>query len=294
MPGAPTLAETAAGAAASLEAAGFGRDESRREAALLARRLLGWSAAEWLTHLGDPAPPDLAGRLAPLVARRALHEPIAYITGEREFYGRLFRLTPDVLIPRPETELVVEEALACLRAAGPASGPCRVLDIGAGSGCLGVTLALEWPAARVVATDVSVAALDVARTNAARLGVAERTEFRHGAMAGGAAGPFDLIAANPPYVPDADRASLAPDVVDYEPAPALFAGRDGLDVIRALVPDAARLLARDGWLVLEIGQGQAKAVGRLIDATPGLSLVRIRPDLADIPRVVVARAGESL
>jgi release factor glutamine methyltransferase len=288
MPGAPSLADTAAGAAASLEAAGFSRDDSRREAALLARRVLGWSAAEWLTHLTDPAPADLAARLAPLVARRARHEPVAYITGEREFYGRTFHVTPDVLIPRPETELVVEEALACLRAGGPAPRACRVLDVGTGSGCLAVTLALEWPAARVVATDVSAGAIDVARENAARLGAAARLEFRCGPLAAGAAGTFDLIVANPPYVPDVDRTTLPSDVADHEPAAALFAGRDGLDVIRALVPDAARRLVPGGWLVLEVGAGQAAGVGRIVEAEP-LSLVRVRPDLRQIARVVVAR-----
>jgi release factor glutamine methyltransferase len=293
MPGAPSLADAAAHAATPLEAAGFDPDDSRRETAVLARWLLGWTEAEWLSRLRDPAPADLAARLAPLVARRARHEPVAYITGRREFYGRPFLVTPDVLIPRPETELVVEEALTCLHAGPPGAGRVDLLDVGTGSGCLAVTLALEWPPAHVTATDVSPAALDVARQNARRFGVADRVAFRQGPMAAGLSGRVDLVVANPPYVPDGDLPGLSADVADYEPPGALFAGPDGLDVIRGLVPEAARLLAPGGWLVLEIGQGQEPAVRRLVNAARPLSVVRVRADLQRIPRVVVARA-ESL
>jgi release factor glutamine methyltransferase len=164
------------------------------------------------------------------------------------------------------------------------------VDVGTGSGCLAVTLALECPAARVIATEVSEAALAVARDNARRLG-AERIEFKHGSLFSGVAAPVDLVVSNPPYVAYAERASLPVDVVGYEPAGALFGGEDGLDVIRALVPAAGAALRPGGWLILELGLGQADAVERLIQATDALAVVRLRSDLQHILRVVVARRG---
>ena len=282
-----TLAHSAADAARRLASAGLSADDSRRDAVLLARFGLGWSAADWLTRSHGSAPPGFAPAFEALVARRARREPLAYITGEREFYGRAFRVTRDVLIPRPETELLVEQAVEWLRVFPRAAGaaPARVLDIGTGSGCIAVTLALEWPDARIVATDVSPPALDVARANAERLGVGNRLEFRRTSLAAGVPAS-DLIVANPPYVPDADRASLSPEVRDYEPASALFAGSDGLDVIRALVPSAAAALRPAGTLMMEIGHGQADAVAALMrDA--GFSDVRSVPDLQSIPRVIM-------
>jgi release factor glutamine methyltransferase len=164
------------------------------------------------------------------------------------------------------------------------------MDFGAGSGCLAITLALELPFERVIAVDASEAAIDVARANARALGAADRIDFHvtswsawlHGGQ------PIDVIVSNPPYVPERDRSSLAPEVRDYEPAAALFAGADGLRAIRQIVTAAARVLSAGGWLVMEIGAGQDREVAELIAATPGLSLVRIAPDLQSIPRVVVA------
>lgn len=280
-----TLAECAADASRALVAAGRDEGESRQEVSLLARRLLGWPTARWLSHLQDVAPPEFARRLAQLVARRAQGEPVAYLTGEREFYGRPFHVSPDVLIPRPETEFVVEEALACL---GGATGP-TIVDVGTGSGCLAVTLALERPGATVIGTDVSRRALAVAARNAAALGALDRITLRAGSLFAGTIGPVDLVVSNPPYVAARDRATLPADVVNYEPAAALFGGDDGLDVIRALVPAAASILAPDGSLVMEIGIGQANDVQRLIEATGTLHVIRVRNDLQDIPRVVVAK-----
>jgi len=291
-----TFAEWVAEASRLLTAAGRDERESRLDAALLARWHLGWPMARWLVNLGEQAPADFAAAVAPLLARRARAEPIAYLTGEREFFGRTFRVTPDVLIPRPETELVVEEALACvtkLRTDSANLPPPLVLDVGTGSGCIAITIALEQPPVRVVATDISDAALAVAMDNARRLDAADRVTFRHGPLMADWNEPADLIVSNPPYVAGADRGALPDDVVRYEPATALFGGEDGLDVIRALIPAAAAALVPGGWLVMEVGLGQADEVQRLIRDAPGLDVVRLRADLQRILRVVVARRSES-
>lgn len=291
-----TLVECAAGAAQTLAAAGLPADDSRRDAVLLARWRLGWSAATWLARSHEPVPPDFSPGFESLIERRAQREPMAYITGEREFYGRVFEVTRDVLIPRPETELLVEEALNCLRRIDRAAQErddtpagadvtSRVLDVGTGTGCVAITIALEEPAVRMTATDVSTAALGVARTNALRLG-ADRIDFQVASLAGNFRAAFDLVVANPPYVPEADLASLPPEVRDYEPSGALFGGPDGLDVIRVLVPSAAAALRPNGWLAIEIGYGQSDAVVHLFHAS-GFSQVRTVPDLQAIPRVVV-------
>jgi release factor glutamine methyltransferase len=287
-----TILDCAAEAARLLTDAGRPADEARRDAGVLARHLLGWTLADWATRGREPAPDTLRDRLLALAVRRAAHEPVAYLTGTREFYGRAFRVTPDVLIPRPESEAIVDEALRLL--AGPAepAGPAGpvILDIGTGSGCLAITLALECPHARVFATDTSRVALEVARENARALGAGrdDLVTFLEASLAPPGLPPVDLIVSNPPYVPEADRASLAPDVRDYEPAAALFAGIDGLDVIRALLPAAARALAPGGRLVMEIGAGQAEPITALVEGA-GLCLETIRPDLQDIPRIIIAR-----
>ena len=214
---------------------------------------------------------------------------MAYLFGGQEFYGRMFEVTSGVLIPRPETEIIVE---ATLQRFPDDRAVLHIADIGTGSGCLAITLANERPAARVLATDVSKAALLVARQNANRHGVEDRIVFALSDLLAGASlatsNLFDLIVSNPPYVPDADRATLQPEVRNYEPAEALFAGPDGLDVIRRLIPAAAGRLKTGGSLIFEIGVGQDAAVGELISAVPGLRMVGLRNDLQGIPRTVVA------
>ena len=170
--------------------------------------------------------------------------------------------------------------------------PPLVLDVGTGSGCIAITIALEQPSVRVVATDISEAALAVAMDNARALDTADRVTFRHGPLLAGWTEPVDVIVSNPPYVAVTDRGALPDDVVRYEPATALFGGEDGLDVVRALIPASAAALVPGGWLVMEIGLGQADAVQRLIRFVPGLDLVRLRADLQRILRVVVARRSE--
>jgi release factor glutamine methyltransferase len=284
-----TIAESVRDAAAALVAAGFAADDARRDAAVLGRAAARFDEAQWLGHQRDSADAVFLGALMAWTKRRAAHEPVAYITGTREFYGRPFRVTPAVLIPRPETEGVVDEALRLARAAdGRAIGArLRVVDVGTGSGCLAITLALERPNAEITATDVSPDALVVAADNASRLG-ATGIDFRRANLLDGLPGPFDLIVSNPPYIAVSDRASLPADVRDYEPAAALFGGDDGLDVVRGLVAQTSTYLAPNGHLVMELGAGQADAVRALIENTPGLTWRHVTPDLAGIPRVVVA------
>jgi release factor glutamine methyltransferase len=286
-----TVAECARSAVAVLVAAGAAREDARRDVAVLVRHLLGWDVADWLVRQQDAAPEALAA-LESLVARRATGEPVAYLTGTREFYGRAFIVTPDVLIPRPETELLVERALATIDVVDGARARTRtVIDIGTGSGCIAVTLAAERPSLRIVATDTSDAALAVAAANASRHRVADRVALRAGALTAGTSAA-DLIVSNPPYVGQAEREALMRDVREFEPASALFAGGDGLDVIRDLVPEAAAVLRPGGALLIEIGAGQADQVGALLSAA-GFEAVRVQHDLAGLPRVVEGHRPDS-
>ena len=215
---------------------------------------------------------------------RYLHErlngkPTQYITGRQEFYGREFRVTPDVLIPRPETELVVETALDVGR------GARRIVDAGCGSGAIAITLQLET-GALVAGTDISVAALAVAAENGRRLGA--RIEWiQCDLLSAIAAASVDMIVSNPPYVPLGDRAGLQREVRDYEPAVALFAGPTGFEIYEKLVADAARVLRPGGWLVLELGYTSRDRVTAMLSAK--WRDVRVAPDLAGIPRVLAAR-----
>ena len=287
-----TLSDRVRAAARALEAAGFPLEESLRDAGVLARARLRWTTADWLARQAGEAPPEFDAAFADDIARRAGREPVAYIAGEREFYGRPFAVSRAVLIPRPDTEVAVDEALAAIRSAratSPGVAPVSVLDVGTGSGCIAITLALEYPNAQVRATDTSAAALAVARENAVRHGVSKRIEFHLESLTGNRHDACDVIVSNPPYVAERDRSALAADVRDYEPATALFGGNDGLDVLRQLVPAAARALRPGGWFVSEFGYGQADDVSTLIGREETLQLVRVVSDLAGIDRVIVAR-----
>ena len=286
------LAALVVSAARTLASAGLSADEARRDAALLARHHLNWSHAHWLAHNDDDAPAGFVMAYDALIARRAGREPVSQIVGRREFYGRDFTITRDVLTPRPETEGVIEEAFAWLTAQGLRhTGDLKIVDVGTGSGCLAITLAIEQPYAKVMATEISPDALAVAEENAARYGLQYHIDFRQTSLLDGVDGPVDLIVSNPPYVPERDRDALMAEVRDFEPAGALFAGPDGLDVIRMLVPAAARALRPGGALVLEIGAGQDRDVAAIV-TTAGMMVEKIAPDLQGIPRVIVARRGE--
>ncbi|MEW6320394.1 MAG: peptide chain release factor N(5)-glutamine methyltransferase [Acidobacteriota bacterium] len=282
-----TIAAAAAAARARFVEAGIAAEEAALDAELLARHVLGWDRATWLARVTETPPPAFERAYDALVRRREAREPVAYIRGVQEFWSRAFLVGPAVLIPRPETEFVVEEALASLAAAPSAHAGVRVVDVGTGSGCLAVTLAAERPYLHVVATDISEAALDVARANARRFEVDDRVTFIRGPYLAGTAAPLDLIVANPPYVADADEPALAPEVRAFEPRAALFGGPDGLRDIRAILEQAAERLAPGGGLVMEIGMGQARDVERAVARHEALALTRLRTDLQGIPRVAV-------
>ena len=226
-------------------------------------------------------------RIDALVMRRLAREPIARITGVKEFWGLRLAMTPAVLVPRPETETVVEAALAALDRDGPRSRSLRIADLGVGSGAILLALLSELPHALGVGTDRDPAALAVARENARRLGMASRAWFIACDFGAALAAGFDLVATNPPYVASADIATLAPDVRDFDPPAALDGGPDGLAAYRAVAADAAQLVAPGGHFVAEIGKGQADAVAALV-AAAGFGRIGIVPDLAGIPRALSA------
>ena len=277
-----TLRQALAAARERLVAAGVAPQEAAIDVDLYARTILGWDRARLLTEQQSPVPADLEPRFSEWITRRERREPSAYIVGIREFWGLDFIVTPAVLIPRPETEFVVEESLALVRAlAAP-----RIADIGTGSGCIAVSLAHELPLTHIVASDVSAEALDVARRNAERHGVADRIEFVAASYLGGVEGDFDLIAANPPYVKDGDKAALAADV-RYEPDVALFGGTRGLRDIEGVLDTAIAKLRPRGWLVMEFGFGQEDDVRALAASRPMLSVVRVREDLQGLARTAI-------
>jgi release factor glutamine methyltransferase len=266
--------------------AGKGVDNARLDAELLLAEVLGMSRTQIYTNFDQPLAPPEVDKYRELVRRRAAREPVAYITGKREFWSLDFAVDRRVLVPRPETELVVELAIEALRLRG---GSPVVADVGTGSGAIAVAIAKEIPAARVVATDRSEAALEIAPANAASHGVADRIEFRTGdgcAPLEGA-GPFDVIASNPPYVRKGEMSTLAPEVREWEPKWALESGPEGMDVTAPLVEQAFELLAPGGTLIVEVGT-QASLV-RDCFTRRGYEAVAVRRDLAGIDRVVTGR-----
>ena len=257
--------------------------QARLDAELLLRHVLGRDRAWLLTHSDDQAEPTLWRTYFALLNRRVRGEPIQYIAGETEFYGLPFRVTPDVLIPRPETEFLVEKAIEISRL----HDLWPIVDVGTGSGCIAVSLAKALNSNRITAIDSSPAALEVARHNARRNQVNVR--FLAGDLLTPVAGEaFDLVVSNPPYVPESDRASMAVEVREFEPALALFAGDDGLEVYRRLIPAAFEALVQGGYIVLEIGFAQAKAINGLL-TSGGFHNLEFTPDLQGIPRVASAQ-----
>lgn len=246
------------------------------EAKLLLRHVLAASAAELAAHPERELSESQSSRYASLVQRRAAGEPIAYLVGSREFYGREFRVTPAVLIPRPETELLVETAMAKVSRGRKPS----ILDLGAGSGCVAITLALEL-GGEVTAVDISPDALAVARDNAARLGA--RVRFIESDWFAAVEGKFDVIVGNPPYVAEGDPHLVEGDL-RFEPTMALACGNDGLSAIRRILADSRRHLAPGGWLLLEHGYDQAEAMRQLL-VQAGFQSIEQHRDLAGIVRI---------
>lgn len=289
MPIAPSTIRALLQEAEDTLAAGPSPDRARRDAEALLAYVLrenapGANLAWLIAHEGDALAAEDAERLRTLVGRRLAGEPIQYITGETEFYGIPFRVNRDALIPRPETEHLVERAgffAACFRRP-------RILDVGTGSGAIAVALAHEWPHAEITAADISAPALGLARWNAERAGFGNRIRFLEGDLLAPVAGEqFDIVASNPPYVPERDRDSLSVEVRGYEPAQALFAGPDGLAVYRCLIPAAFAGLAPGGFVLLEIGYGQREAVEEML-AAAGFEQIEFTLDLQGIPRVASA------
>jgi len=260
-----------------------GIETPRLDAEVLLAHALASTRIRLVVDSKKPLETGELGRFRDLVKRRRAREPTAYILGSREFYGRTFRVDRRVLVPRPDTEALVETALLRTR---PASMSMRALDLCTGSGCVALTLARERPTSAFVATDVSEDALAVARDNAARLG-AYNVAFRRGDLfaAVDPSYPFDLVTANAPYITSRELSTLMPDVRDFEPRLALDGGGDGLGIVRRIVEGAPKPLRKGGVLAVEVGKGQAPAVAELFERA-GFSEIELRRDYARIERVV--------
>jgi len=267
--------------------AAAGIDSGLTDARALLCAALRLSRAQLLAQSDRMLEPREIAAVSELAARRLKREPVSRILGRKEFWSLTLDVTPDVLVPRPDTETVVEAALDYVAGGGLRLENLRILDIGTGTGALVLALLQELPNARGVATDLSAAALGVARGNAERLKLASRCAFVVCNVADGLQGHFDLIVSNPPYIARGAIAALDPEVRDYDPRLALDGGADGLDAYRAIAGSAPALLAKGGRLIVELGAGQAAPVSALFEAA-GLRILSIRDDLAGIPRALVA------
>jgi release factor glutamine methyltransferase len=282
-----TLQQSIQSATQQLSADPHLRDSARRDAETLLMHVASLTRADLLAHSGRELTASQVESYKGAIARRLRHEPIQYITGRQEFYGLDFAVTAAVLIPRPETEHLVEAVLERL----PHDRPVTIADIGTGSGAIAIALAAQLPQARVTATDISPSALAVAQANAHSHGLDSRIDFflcdLLEALPGHQqAGSFDAIVSNPPYIPTADAPQLHPQVREHEPSSALFAGDDGLEVYRRLIPVANQALKPGGLLALEIGYGQREMLESLMTGWQDVSFV---DDLQGIPRVLLAR-----
>lgn len=286
-----TVGDAISWGASTLDESDEMAQHTREDAMLLLRHVLGISQAELLASRERPLGALQTKDFNALIRQRARGVPIQYLTGEQEFYGLSFHVTPAVLIPRPETEHLVEAAIARLQS-HPAPA---IADIGTGSGAIAVSLAHELPNAHIVALDISPIALEVARQNAMRNDVAERIRFVESDLISASTvlpdRPFDAIVSNPPYVAERERKTLPKEVRDYEPALALFAGPTGLEFYRRLIPAAHAHLTTGGWLLMEIGHGQRDAVHAMLQGQeqPLWDAIEFLPDLQSIPRVAIAR-----
>jgi release factor glutamine methyltransferase len=285
----PTISEAIAEGARQLQSSGV--DEARRAAGVLLCHALGIDRTHLLTKAGQQIDePDYRAYLR-LIGRRAAGEPSQYVTGHQEFYGLDFIVTTAVLIPRPETEFLVEQVIKLARES-QLSAPL-IADIGTGSGCVAVAVAASLPNAKVLATDVSSAALGVARKNAERHGAGRRIEFLEGDLLEplarrGLEESVDILASNPPYVEERGPEPVQPEVRDWEPHAALFGGADGLDFYRRLLVDGLKYVRPGGYFVFEIGYDQLDAISGLI-AGPSWELTEVTNDLQGIPRTLTVR-----
>jgi release factor glutamine methyltransferase len=264
-------------------------DSPELDARLLVGAVLGLDLTGLIKAANEPLTPDQSAHLEDLARRRLAGEPVARIVGLKEFWGLPLKLSAETLVPRPDTETLVELALQMLRANPAPNRPFRIADLGTGSGAILLALLFELPDARGFGTDISAAALQTAEANAAALGLAGRATFIACDYAAGLDGRFDLIVSNPPYIRSADIAGLAVEVRNHDPHLALDGGADGLDAYRVLIPQAARLLAGRGALVVEAGQGQSGPIEGLMTAAGLIPESAPKADLAGIPRAVAGR-----
>ncbi|HLG57399.1 MAG TPA: peptide chain release factor N(5)-glutamine methyltransferase [Vicinamibacterales bacterium] len=284
-----SLHEALATARAQLVSAGIAPAEAAVDVPLFACTILGWDRARLLAEKAASPPASLEPQLSEWIARRIAREPAAYIVGAREFWGLDFGVSPAVLIPRPESEFIVEEALAILQAMDVTSP--WLADVGTGSGNLAISMAHELPQCQITATDVSADALHVARANARRHGVDDRITFVETSYLDGVEDVFDLIMANPPYVKEGDKPALTRGV-RHEPEVALFGGASGLRGLQAVLDAAITKLQPGGWLVMEFGYGQEDELRILVSARPTLRVERVREDLQGIPRTAIIQRGD--
>jgi release factor glutamine methyltransferase len=264
-------------------------DSSEIDARLLAGAVLGLDLTGLITAAHRQLTANESTRLEDFARRRLRGEPVARILGHKEFWGLPLKLSTATLVPRPDTETVVELALELLRADGASSRQLRIADLGTGSGAILLALLSELPNAQGFGTDISAAALQTAETNAAHAGLSDRATFIACDYASGLSGPFDLIVSNPPYIRSADIADLAAEVREYDPRAALDGGADGFDAYRALIPQAARLLAPGAALVVEAGEGQSGQINALMTAAGLTPAGAPKADLAGIQRAVAGR-----
>ena len=284
----PTITQAIDEGAARLRASAIEHD--RRTAGVLLAHVLGVDRTHLLIRSEEQVSESRYGDYLRLVERRATGEPLQYITGHQEFYGLDFIVTPDVLIPRPETEFLIERVMKLVKERRDSP---LIVDVGTGSGCIAVAVAVQLPRARLIATDASPAALSVARSNAERHGVRDRIEFLEGDLFAPLAelrleGAVDVLASNPPYVNEETFELLQREVRDWEPREALFGGVDGLDFYRRLIAESPHYLKPGGYVVLEIGFSQVDSISEMVKGN-ALELVDITPDLQGIPRTLCLR-----
>jgi len=285
-----TLREALTVATAQLATDEHLRATATRDAELLLLHTLQIPRVTLLAHPDSQLSVNQRTAYEDTIARRLHHEPIQYITGEQEFYGLTLKVTPAVLIPRPETEHLVEAVLKLL----PANKPLKIADIGTGSGAIAIALATQLPQAAITALDISTEALAIATTNAREHNVADHITFLQSDLLSALdreAETFDAIVSNPPYIPETDRTTLHPQVRDHEPAAALFAGETGLDIYRRLIPQASNALKPNGLLALEIGHRQQDAIASLLQRWHNVTFIN---DLQNIPRVALAQRPATL
>jgi release factor glutamine methyltransferase len=264
-------------------------DSAELDARLLTGEILGLDLTGMIAAANRVLTAAESDRLESFAQRRLAGEPVARILGHKEFWGLSLQLSAATLVPRPDTETVVELALETIRAAGAIDHPLCIADLGTGSGAILLALLSELPQARGFGTDISAAALQTATTNAAQVGVADRASFIACDYASGLSGAFDLIVSNPPYICSADIISLATEVRDHDPMAALDGGADGLDAYRALIPQAAALLTAGGALIVEAGQGQSSDIEALMNAAGLIRGLAPKADLGGIRRAVAGQ-----